>query len=473
MTLTKPDITTSLTGKWKSYPAYKDSGVEWLGEIPVHWEVKRLKYATGINQEVLPESTDPDYMLKYVDISNVDSYGAILDAQEMSFENAPSRARRIVRHGDTIISTVRTYLRAIGLIAHPPENLIVSTGFAVLRPISEMNAKFLWRLVQSDEFVNTVVTYSEGVGYPAINPGRLGNLFTWLPPLPEQCAIATFLDRETTKINTLIAKKERLVELLQEKRAALISQAVTKGLDPTVPMKDSGIEWLGEIPAHWEVKRLKFVAKFFGGGTPSKDILDYWSGDIPWVSPKDMKAEIVYDAEDHITEYAIEHSATRLIQTGAVLIVVRSGILRHSIPVAINVRPVALNQDMKALVAEPFLRAGYLASLIRGHEGALLVEWRKEGATVESIEFELLANTPCPIPPLFEQQAIANYLDHETAKIDALISRIREGIEKLKEYNTALISAAVTGKIDVRGNDDRAGARYGEATETDSRSSDL
>ena len=186
-----------------------------------------------------------------------------------------------------------------------------------------------------------------------------------------------------------------------------------------------------------------------------------------------MKAEIVYDAEDHITEYAIEHSATRLIQTGAILIVVRSGILRHSIPVAINVRPVALNQDMKALVAEPFLRAGYLASLIRGHEGALLVEWRKEGATVESIEFELLANTPCPIPPLFEQQAIANYLDHETAKIDALISRIREGIEKLKEYNTALISAAVTGKIDVRGNDDRAGARYGEATETDSRSSDL
>ncbi len=275
MTLTKPDITTSLTGKWKSYPAYKDSGVEWLGEIPVHWEVRRLKYATGINQEVLPESTDPDYMLKYVDISNVDSYGAILDAQEMSFENAPSRARRLVRHGDTIISTVRTYLRAIGLIAHPPENLIVSTGFAVLRPISEMNAKFLWRLVQSDEFVNTVVAYSEGVGYPAINPGRLGNLFTWLPPLPEQCAIATFLDRETAKINALIAKKERLVELLQEKRAALISQAVTKGLDPTVPMKDSGIEWLGEIPAHWQVKRIAMAAQKITNGYvgPTRDIL--------------------------------------------------------------------------------------------------------------------------------------------------------------------------------------------------------
>ena len=231
MTLTKPDTTTSLIGKWKSYPAYKDSGVEWLGEIPEHWEVKRLKYATGINQEVLLESTDPDYMLKYVDISTVDSYGAILDAQEMSFENAPSRARRIVRHGDTIISTVRTYLRAIGLIAHPPENLIVSTGFAVLRPISEMNAKFLWRLVQSDEFVNTVVAYSEGVGYPAINPGRLGNLFTWLPPLSEQHAIADYLDHETAKIDALISRIREGIEKLKEYSTALISAAVTGKID--------------------------------------------------------------------------------------------------------------------------------------------------------------------------------------------------------------------------------------------------
>lgn len=440
----------SSMGKWKAYPAYKDSGVEWLGEIPEHWEVKRLKYIALINVDVLPENTPSDYVIKYVDISNIDSNGTILDTQVFLFEDAPSRARRVVRDGDTIISTVRTYLRAIGHIENPPDNLIVSTGFAVLRPMPQVHPRFLWRLVQSDQFVSTVVAYSEGVGYPAINPSRLAALPALLPPLQEQRAISTFLDRETTKINALIAKKERMVELLREKRTALISHVVTKGLDSTVVMKDSGVEWLGEIPGHWEVKRLKFVATFFGGGTPSKDNLDYWSGDIPWVSPKDMKSEVIQDTEDHITRTAIVHSSTRLIQPGSVLIVVRSGILRHSIPVAINALAVAVNQDMKALILKPFLKPEYLASLIRGHQKALLVEWRKEGATVESIEYELLINTASPIPPLTEQQAIMEFIQQETAKIDALISRIQEGIEKLKEYSTALIGAAVTGKIDVR-----------------------
>jgi type I restriction enzyme, S subunit len=212
--------------------------------------------------------------------------------------------------------------------------------------------------------------------------------------------------------------------------------------------KDSGVEWLGEIPEHWEVRRLKFVAKFFGGGTPSKENLDFWSGDIPWVSPKDMKAEIIYDAEDHITEYALEHSATRLIQPGAVLIVVRSGILKHSIPVAINVQPVALNQDMKALVVEPFLKAEYLGSLIRGHQHALLMEWRKEGATVESVEFELLANTPCLVPVLSEQHSIATFLDRETAKINTLIAKKERLVELLQEKRAALINQAVTKGLD-------------------------
>jgi type I restriction enzyme, S subunit len=270
------------------------------------------------------------------------------------------------------------------------------------------------------------------------------------PPLTEQRAIAAFLNHETARINALVAKKECLIKLLQEKRAALISHAVTKGIDPDVKMKDSGVEWLGEIPQHWEVRRLRFVGAFYSGGTPSKENLDFWSGDIPWVSPKDMKYEIIRDTEDHITTKAIEDSSTRLVQAWAVLIVVRSGILRHTIPVGINAIPVAINQDMKAVVLKPFLRAEYFASVIRGHQSILLIEWRKEGTTVESIEFDLLVNTSCPIPPIAEQEAIISYIERETARIDALISKIGEAIEKLKEYSSALISAAVTGKIDVR-----------------------
>ena len=212
--------------------------------------------------------------------------------------------------------------------------------------------------------------------------------------------------------------------------------------------KDSGVEWLGQIPAHWGWKRLKYSVSFFGGGTPSKDNPDYWTGDIPWVSPKDMKGESVTGTEEHITEEAVAISATRLIPPGAVLVVVRSGILKHSIPVAINAVTVALNQDMKALVPKSLLDAEYLKYLIVGHQTALLVEWRKAGATVESLELELIANMRVPIPPLSEQAGIVAFLRRETAKADALIHKLRADV--LPEYRTALISAAVTGKIDVR-----------------------
>jgi len=249
----------STNNRWPPYPTYRDSGVGWLGKIPAHWETRRLKYAAAINTDTLPESTNPDFDLQYVDIGNVDSVGNILDIQEMSFERAPSRARRRVRHGDTIISTVRTYLKAIAHIDQPPDKVIVSTGFAVLRPRPGLDPKYLWRLVQSQGFVDAVVAHSEGIGYPAIAPTKLADLPVWIPTLAEQRAIAAFLDRETARLDALVAKQERLIELLQEKRAALISHAVTKGLDPTAPMKDSGIPSVGQIPAHWEVRRNKRI----------------------------------------------------------------------------------------------------------------------------------------------------------------------------------------------------------------------
>jgi type I restriction enzyme S subunit len=214
-----------------------------LTELPAHWQTNRLKFVTRINPEVLGEDTHPDYELQYIDISNVDSLGRIHEEQTFRFEDAPSRARRRVRHGDAIISTVRTYLRAIAAIENPPDNLIVSTGFAVLRPGKQFDSRFLWRLIQSNEFVEAVVNHSQGVGYPAINPSELGGLPVWVPPLPEQRAIAAFLDRETARIDALLGGVNiptdkpptsllgKHIALLQEYRTALISAAVTGQID--------------------------------------------------------------------------------------------------------------------------------------------------------------------------------------------------------------------------------------------------
>ena len=208
----------------------KESGVEWLGEIPAHWEVKRLKHLATVNDETLPENTDPNTEITYVDIGNVDSVKGITGTEDLVFEDAPSRARRIVRPGDVIISTVRTYLKAIARIESTNAALIVSTGFAVIRP-RHLDDGFVAYALGSPYFVERVVAHSVGVSYPAINASELACLDIAFPSVPEQRAIAAFLDRETAQLDSLIAKVHNAIELLNELRAALISAAVTGRID--------------------------------------------------------------------------------------------------------------------------------------------------------------------------------------------------------------------------------------------------
>lgn len=439
--------------RYRPYLAYKDSGVAWLGEVPEHWGVKPLKFAVKMNPEDLSDSTPDDFRITYVDIGSVTQEKGITWTEEYDFLNAPSRARRRVRDGDTIISTVRTYLKAVAAIQNPPDNMVVSTGFAVLRPSDGVIANFLSRAVQSDLFIGRVVSLSEGVSYPAIAPSALARIDLWLPPTDEQVVIAAFLDRENARIDELVAKKERLIELLQEKRTALITRAVTKGLDPNVPMKDSGVEWLGGIPAHWDGAKMWRISKAVSGGTPAKDERGYWDGDIPWVSPKDMKRRFMDSSEDTITERAIAETGIKLVTPPVVLIVVRGMILAHSFPVAITTMPVTINQDMKALRFRHDVDPVFMAWLFEGVGKAFLGAAVEEAAHgTRAIRMDQWRSVVAPVPPTSEQRAIAAFLDRETARIDVLIAEVNEAIERLKEYRTALISAAVTGKIDVREN---------------------
>ncbi len=217
---------------------------------------------------------------------------------------------------------------------------------------------------------------------------------------------------------------------------------------PYPAYKDSGVEWMGGIPSHWGTKPLKRVTTSCGGGTPDKGNLDYWRGDMLWVSPKDMRSSIVSDTEDKITGKAIRESAARPVPTRSVLIVVRSGILAHTIPVALNTREVTLNQDLKALIPNHELVPEYLLYLISGLQQQLLVEWRQEGATVESLESDRIANTPTLLPTTSEQHAIAAFLHRETARIDALVAKKERLIALLREKRTALIAQAVTKGLD-------------------------
>ena len=438
----------TLTEKYKPYPGYKPSRVEWLDEIPSHWEVRRLKYLATVNDEALPETTDPDMEITYVDIGNVDSIAGITGTEDLVFEDAPSRARRIVRQGDVIVSTVRTYLKAIARIGPTDANLIVSTGFAVIRP-RELDGGFAAYALSSPYFVERVVAHSVGVSYPAINASELACLDIAYPTLLEQHAIAALLDLETARIDALVAKKERLIELLQEKRTALITRAVTRGLDPIAPVKDSGVEWLGEIPAHWEVKKLKVMVPGITVGivvTPSK----YYVGQgVPCLRSLNI-AQGRVSTEDlvFISEEAnLLHKKSRIFADD--VIIVRTG--RAGVAVVVPPEFDGANCiDLLIVRRSENLYSRFFYYVMNSQIVASQVSLDSVGAIQEHYNTSTLANLRIPCIPYAEQRFIAEFLDQETAKLDSLVAKVREAIERLRELRSALICAAVTGRIDVR-----------------------
>lgn len=293
--------------------------------------------------------------------------------------------------------------------------------------------------------------YSATAAQPGLSVEAVGNLRIPLPPPAEQSAIAAFLDRETGKIDALVAEQERLIALLKEKRQAVISHAVTKGLDASAPMKESGVPWLGQVPAHWVVKRLKRLVHFVSGGTPSKEREDFWEGDIPWVSPKDMKKWVVIGESDGITAEAVAAGNLTLLPAQIVLIVVRGMILAHSFPVALSGRPLTINQDMKALLPESEIVAEYLAYYLAVNRDAVAEFIDEAGHGTRVLRMDGFAGLEVVVPTVREQRQIVDFVGAELSKLDTLTTEAHRAIALLRERRAALISAAVTGKIDVRG----------------------
>ncbi len=440
------------------YPKTKPSGVEWLGDVPEHWEVKRLKRACDVfPSNVDKKSYDGETAVRLCNYTDVYYNDVILGGME--FMAATATAEQIekftLRAGDTIITKDSETADDIAIAAHVPQDLpgvVCGYHLSMVRPLAQTDGAFVKRLFDSAYAKECFAILANGLTRVGLGQYELDNIELPFPPLSEQTAIASFLDHETGKIDVLVEEQRRLIALLKEKRQAVISHAVTKGLNSHAPMKPSGVEWLGDVPEHWAITKLKSFASFSGGGTPSRENLSYWNGDIPWVSPKDMKVERILGAEESITEEGLKNSTATLLPPGRVLMVVRSGILKHTIPIALTETAVALNQDMKALYFDKNKCLGdFFFRWVQGLNDPLLLVWAKQGATVESIEQGYLSETIIPLPPLSEQSAIAAFINAETAKFDALTTEANRAIDLLQERRTALISAAVTGKIDVRG----------------------
>ena len=443
---------------------------------PPQFEQRRLKYAATINDEALSDETAPDFELEYVDIGNVDSSGQIQQTAAYRFELAPSRARRKVRDGDVIISTVRTYLQAIAPIQAPPSNLIVSTGFAVVRPAPEkLSPHFCKFALREPEFLAEVERRSVGVSYPAINASDLGDISIPLPPLPQQQAIADYLDRETARLDSLVTEKVRLLDLLAEKRRALITHAVTRGVfgvhasacESEVPpsgarlgvpalagtgkgehpkgwtpnLRDSGLPWLGQVPTHWRTERSKWLFRERDERTENDEGEMLTVSHLTGVTPRSEKDVNMFEAET--TEgYKICRKGDLAINTlwawmGAMGISPCDGIVSP----AYNV-----------YVPGPELIGAYVDALVRIPQFAQEVIRYSKGVWSSRLRLypEGLYQVWLPVPPLEEQRAIVAHIAAETAKLDALRASAERTMALLKERRAALIAAAVTGKIAVQ-----------------------
>lgn len=397
---------------------------------PSGFEQRRLKYAATINDEALAEDTDPDFELQYVDIGNVDSCGSVQGIAAYRFADAPSRARRQVRDGDVIISTVRTYLQAIAAIQQPPDNLIVSTGFAVIRPrASVFHAGFSKYALREAAFLAEVEMRSAGVSYPAINAFDLGAIPIHLPTLQHQRAVADYLDRETARLDGLVAAKEHLLGLLAEKRRALITRAVTRGLDGYGVSRSA---------SHTKV-RLKYRAHVEMGQSPPS---------AEYSLSSDEGLPFLQGTADFGPQFPVPRvycgSPTKVAAKGDLLFSVRA-------PVGeLNVADQEVGIGRGLCGIRPgaiwFPRFGWWAL----HEARHQLNYVSTGSTYEAVATEDVANMPVEHAALDEQRAIADYLDRETAKLDALRSATERTIALLKERRAALIAAAVTGAIDAR-----------------------
>ena len=269
-----------------------------------------------------------------------------------------------------------------------------------------------------------------------------------LPPLAEQAAIVRYLDHTDGRIRRYLRSRERLIELLKEYRQATIHETVTQGLDPDVPLKPSGAEWLGDIPAHWEVRRVKHAfRRIVGGSTPSSSEAAYWDGTIVWVTPTDIsKVTRLRDSQRRITKKGFDSCSTTLVPVGSLVVTSRAPVGN----VALAEVPLCTNQGCKTLVPD-----SQVIDSTYGYQvfGRLKDELQSlaNGTTFTEISTNALGNVLLPIPPLAEQAAIAAYLDKQTATIDAAMARAQREIDLLSEYRTRLIADVVTGQVDVRG----------------------
>lgn len=440
----------SLKKEHQSYKLYKQSRAAWRKNLPQNWHEKRLKFVVQViagngfphEYQGLEEGKYPFYK-----VSDINKEGVTISHSNNFVTESMVREQnwKIVPKGSILTGKIGEALK----MNHRKINefdCLVDNNMIGLRPGKDISIKYFYYLSK----VIDMEWFTHPGAVPSVDMTELKECWLPIPDQKAQSFIATHLDKQCALIDHIIEGKQKQIEILNEQRATIIRQAVTKGSDGEEKVKESGVEWIKKIPVDWQMMPLKRLGRFVGGGTPDTDNLAYWNGNLPWISPKDMKSDFILATEDSLSVEGVKAANLENVPAGSFVMVVRSGILRHTLPVAVNSIDVWLNQDMKALILSKNIIPEYLMRLFNGLNSDILSLTKKIGATVESIEMNFLMNLHLPIPPIEKQKVILNRISSQLKNTDKILVAIEDSILFLKEYKASLISHAVTGKVKVQ-----------------------
>ncbi|MFA5577490.1 MAG: restriction endonuclease subunit S [Tissierellaceae bacterium] len=414
--------------KFKPYEEYKKVDLPWIDEIPSHWEINKVKYLCRINtgtKDTIDRVDDGLYpfFVRSKKVYRINSFSYDGEA--------------VLTAGDGDIGEIFHYID--GKFDYH-QRVYLFSQFRNIKP------KYFYYYLKSN-LKNGIVMYTAKTTVNSLRLPWLKNFNFVLPPKEEQDKIAAFLDHNLAKIDKFVELTERQIELLKEQKEVIINDAVTKGIDKNVEYKDSGIDWIGEIPSHWEVIRLKYISKILNGATPSSSVPEFWNGDISWITPKDLSkvTKCIYDSDRKITSEGYKSCSTSLIPENNIIMATRAPIGS----IKINKTETTINQGCKAiLVDKSLIDLNYLYFSLNNSLEEL--QFLGNGSTFVELSAYSLSQFKINIPPKKEQKDIVAYIEEETNKIDRTIELYKKQVELIKEYRTSLISTAVTGKIDVR-----------------------
>jgi len=426
----------------EKYPFYKDSGAEWLGEIPKHWDSVRMKH---LFRDVSIKNRPAAELLSVTQDQGVVPRSWV--ENRMVMPSGALESFKFIHKGDFAIS-LRSFEGGLEYCHHDG---IISPAYTVLKAQSNFENQFYKYLFKSYSFISELQTSVVGIRQGKnISYQELSYSFIPIPPRKEQTVIAQFLDRKTALIDQAIGIKEKQIELLKERRQILVQRAVTRGINPNVKLKDSGVEWIGEIPEGWEVKKLGYLALVGNGSTPNRSNSGYWqNGIIPWLNSSKVNDETITSAEQFVTPKALKECHLPMLTPGTIVIAITGEGKTRGMSALCEISA-TINQHLayikvESLKIDPIFLLRYLQAMyanIRAESSGL-------GSTKGAITCESIKKYIIPLPHILEQLLITEYIENIKTKVAAAITLKEKEIDKLQEYKASLINSAVTGKIKV------------------------